>query len=464
MEVYGIKNLQENVLNFEYDKYYRKISLELKEIKDEEKLCKARENFRKKLSEELSFEIDYKILKENFINILKDENSAKYLWIFYSKYDNEENYIDKISQILKEENRIYRAGINLYKLNGWMTHSLYVYQIANYNVAKNIPLSNFDGDSKKKEYINELYEIYKKLSNTGKFMLKVISLVHDIGVIEDVAYHDKIGYKYVDKVLTQIGITNENLKEYDISYSDLKGFIEEVIRYHTIMALLSGENSDKCVENHLKQMLKSMPNHKVKNEIAKIMYIFTFADVIAVNETLLDEEKFQRLKNCYIFFEEIMEGKLHNRDKTKVALDRICDMCKKSYEEVSASIDSILAKLEIDKEQFIEDMYNVKWFHYTGPLMKTVNNLEVSIKVFYVLTDLIKELDSKEALKDYIITFVPDKPSIEYEFIEAFNNGQFFKCAEIAKTQKKYVAIYEKVKIEKKEDKFGKHLNISILE
>lgn len=149
METYGIKNLKQDDLEFEYDKYYRKISLELKQIKDIQKLNDARIEFRKSLSENLKIEIDYEILKNNFVNILKDENSTKYLWLLYSKYDNKENYIDKISKVLKEENRIYRAGINLYKLNGWMTHSLYVYQIANYNVAQNIPISNFCGDIKK---------------------------------------------------------------------------------------------------------------------------------------------------------------------------------------------------------------------------------------------------------------------------------------------------------------------------
>lgn len=317
---------------------------------------------------------------------------------------------------------------------------------------------------KKSEYVNELHEIYKELSDTGRFILKVLSLVHDIGVIEDVSYHDKIGYKYVDKVLTQIGITDDNIKEFNISYKDLKGFIEESIKYHTIMALLSGENSDECVEKHIKQMIEDMPNHKVKKEIAKIMYIFTFADVTAVNEILLDEEKFQRLKNCYIFFEEIMSEKSHNRDKTKVALERICDMCGKSYKEVECAIDGILSKLEIDKIQFMEDMYNIKWFHYTGPLMKTVSNLEISIKIFYKVTDLLKHIDKKDALNNYIITFVPSRPSIEYEFIEVFNNDKFFKCIEIAKSQKQDITVYEKVMIEKKEDEFGKHLNISILE
>lgn len=142
----------------------------------------------------------------------------------------------------------------------------------------------------------------------------------------------------------------------------------------------------------------------------------------------------------------------------------MCDMCGKTYSEVSNRIDEILKKLNINKLQFMEDIYNIKWLHYTGPLMKTVNNLETSIHVFYEVTDLVKKIDNEKALKEYIITFVPNRPSIEYEFIEIFDNGKFFKCVEKAKESKENITIYEKIKIEKKEDEFGKHLNISIME
>lgn len=462
MNSYGIKGREES-FNFEYDKYYKDISLKLREIKNEAELNKKRIEYRENLSKNINVEIDFKILKENFINLLKDENSSKYLWILYSKYIKKENYIDKISDVLKKENKVFRAGINLYKLNGWMTHSLYVYQITNFNIAQNVNLSNAEKNEKIGEYINNLNIIYKNLSNAGKFLLKIISLVHDIGVIEDVAYHDKVGYKYVDKVLTEIGINDENLKELDITYNDLKTIVEQVIIYHTIMALLSGENSDKCVETNLKEMLSKIPEIKVKKEIAKIMYIFTFSDIIAVNEILMTEEKFQRLNNAYVFFEEIIENKTHNRDKVKVATERICDMCGKNYFEVSNKIDEILEKFKIDKTQFMKDMYNIKWFHYTGPLMKTVNDLEISIHVFYSITELIKAVTSEKCLEEFIVTFEPSKPTIEYDFIEVFKNGDFFKCTQLAKEIKQKKTIYNNICINRTEDKLGKHLSISIL-
>lgn len=461
MNCYGINIFDDEVFKFEYDKYYKEVALKLKNIKHSEKLNEERINSRNILSSQLNIEVDMNALKENFIELLKNKDSYIYLWLLYSKYNNNENYIDKISNILMQENQIFRGGINLYKLNGWMTHSLYVYQIANYNVAQNKPIRNFNGN---KAYVSELYNIYENLSKTAKFLLKVLSLIHDIGVVEDVTYHDKAGSKYVDPVLKEIGITQKALEEFSISYEAFRLILEEIIKYHTIMSLLSGENSDECVEVYFKDMINSIPEIPVKKELPQIMYIFTFADIIAVNEFLMDEEKFQRLKNAYIFFDEIMNNQKHNRNKAKVALERICDMCRKDYKDVSMQIDNIFYKLKIDKKQFMEDMYNVKWFHYTGPLMKTLNNLEISIQVFYEVMELIKEIDSPNSLSEYIITFVPNRPSIEYEFINTFKNNMFFEAINMAKASRENLTIYEKIIIEKKEDEFGKHLNISIME
>lgn len=465
MNFYGINILDDEVFKTEYDKYYKEISLKLKNIKDTVKLDEERINLREELSSKINIEVDIKSLKENFINILNDENSPMYLWLLYSKYDNSENYIDKISNILKQENQVFRGGINLYKLNGWMTHSLYAYQLVEYNIAKNKYILNFNEENNRvQEYVDKLHNIYNQLTETAKFLLKILVLIHDIGVIENVAYHDKVGYKYVDQVLKEIGITQKELEKFNIGYENFKRILEEIIKYHTIMSLLSGENSDKCVEDYFKEMLDSMPNIPVKQEIAKIIYIFTFADIIAVNEILMDEEKFERLENAYIFFEEVMHKQEHNRNKEKVALDRICDMCRKDYKEVSEQIDDIFTKFGIDKKQFMEDMYNVKWLHYTGPLMKTLNNLEISIHVFYEVMELIKEIDNKNSLSEYIITFVPNRPSIEYDFINTFKNNMFFEAINMAKTSKEDFTIYEKITIEKKEDKYGKHLNISVME
>ncbi len=400
--------------------------------------------------------IDITPLKYNFINVIKSENSAKYLWILYSKYENGENYIDKISNILKQENSIIRGGTNTYKLNGWMAHSLYVYQIVNYNIAYNIELVNFSGNKENIEQIRELHCIYNKLSENSKFILKIFTLIHDIGVIEDVKFHDKLGSKYVEQVLNEIGINEGNIP------IDLKDFIKTLqvlIKYHALITSLSSEGSDLYVENEYKKLLGQI---YIKKELPPILLLLAYGDVVAVDEILMDTEKYQRIKDGYKFFEQITYGKKAKRDKKKVAIERICDIVgEHKIQKLITQFDYILEKYNISKYQFVEDMYNIKLMRYTGPLMKTLNNTELAIKILYELFELIGYFEGKEALKDYTIIFVPN--AHENDFVEQFQNNNFFECIKQMKNNENNEFVYKNVSITRGSNSDGKYLHINII-
>lgn len=128
MDIYGIKNITQKELEFDYDKYYKDMALILKrtENKEEQNILreKARNDFNLFLD---NIKIDLKVLNQSFVHLLLDINSAKLLWILYSKYDGKKNYIDKISSTLRKENEVIRGGTNTYKMNGWMAHTIYAY-------------------------------------------------------------------------------------------------------------------------------------------------------------------------------------------------------------------------------------------------------------------------------------------------------------------------------------------------
>lgn len=192
------------------------------------------------------------------------------------------------------------------------------------------------------------------------------------------------------------------------------------------------------------------------------MLIFAYGDIIAVDESLMNIEKYERLKEGYDFFEAVTQNRVPIRDKEKVAIQRICDTVGKiTYIELKKSLDDILIKYRINKISFINDMYNIKLMRYTGPLMKTLNNLELSIKIYYELFELIRKIEDEESIKDYTIIFVPDKH--ENCFVEQFENGKFFKCIEIMKQTNKNEALYENVKIDRGIDYEGKYLHIKII-
>lgn len=91
MEIYGLKNVTDKELNFNYDRHYRTVSLNLKKAKTQQDKNKIKESAKEELNVFLkNIEIDINKLKNHFINLILDKNSAKYLWILYSKYEAEE--------------------------------------------------------------------------------------------------------------------------------------------------------------------------------------------------------------------------------------------------------------------------------------------------------------------------------------------------------------------------------------
>lgn len=450
MDKYGIKNITDEILNYDYDAHYRNVGIKLKNIKDVDECNNYRKTEQQKLSDTLNVQIDVDEVKKHLIDILLDDDSAKILWILYSKYDGEENYIDKLSNILKLENKVIRGGTNTYKMNGWMAHTLYVYQIANYNIPSNKELNNFNSRADIKNHIGELHSLYKKLDKDLIFVLRVFTLIHDIGVIEEVRLHPEIGVKYVDKCVEELGITEELLRKYGIgiSLNDFNQILKVFVRHHILITMLSTEGSDSYVEDCYRELLNDLPDVKnIKELNTIILFIFAYGDIIGVDEKLMDQAKFNRVKEGFYFFEAVSKNKAPKRDKEKVAIERICDMVGRiTYEELSRNFKEILQKNNINKDDFVEDMYNIKFMRFAGPLMKTVNNVELTIRVYAEIFDIIKNIDSKDEIKKYEIIFVPDKH--EEEFAIHFNNGSFFECVKRMKMEKCDTFEFKNVRIE----------------
>ena len=358
-----------------------------------------------------------------------------------------------------------RSGTNTYKINGWMTHTLYVYQIINNNISKNIELSNFNGDIKNKIQIQELNQIYNELNIESKILLKIYALIHDIGVLDGVQNHDENGMKYVEKVLEEIGLTEKELEKNNIKIrlQDFVQILKIVIKYHTLITSLSTEGSDKYVENSYRNLISAIPDvETIKNNIPRILLILAYADIIAVDDSLMNLEKYNRIKEGYYFFESVTQNKIPVRDKEKVAIERICDTVGKvTYESLKKLLDNILEKYSIDKSNFIEDMYNIKIMKFAGPLMKTVNNVELTIRIYSEIFGIISKTGGKEAIREYTIVFLPDKH--ENDFVEQFENGNFFKGAEIMKDTNEDEVIYRNIKIKKEINNDGKCLYISVI-
>ena len=460
-----LKGIDDEILSYEYDKFYKNSSDKLRNIIDEKELINQRKKEREYLQNTLHLDnvkISLDKLKTNFTEILKEENSHQLLWLLNSKYLDDtysKNYLDEISPIILKSNQVIKGGINVYKINGWMTHVLYVYQIVNYNIAKNIVPINFDENSKNYmiDIIKELHEIYYTLNTTLRFILKLFCFVHDIGVVESEKNHAICGKKYVEEIIEDLNITQEflDINDIDISVKNLIKIIKAMIEYHIIYSLLSGEGSDAFVENGYKTFLQDIKGTNVDpKDISKILFLFTIGDIIAVNEIIFDEVKYRRLKETYKFFNEIIEEKPHSRNIQEVALERLSDLTGETDKtKIKNVVDKVMEESKNNSKEFLENLYDLEHFFHFTAIMKSLNDTEYTIKLINNLMQLIIQKEGKVAIKDTTITWIPNNKS--RQAVTNIKNGTLFRCINqlMKTTDSEMIFEDNKVIVEKRNDK-----------
>jgi len=144
---------------------------------------------------------------------------------------------------------------------------------------------------------------------------------------------------------------------------------------------------------------------------------------------------------------KIINEEKHNRNKEEVAIERICDTAGKiKFEVLKNKLDDILKSYNIDKNEFIENMYNLRLMRYVSPLMKSLNDINLTIKVYAELLNLISYIEGKEKLKVYTIYFMPK--AHESKFVEEIKNNNFFVAIDKMKSENIKFAEIGKIQIE----------------
>lgn len=418
----GERNMEESneIFTFAYDQFYRQLGEKINQQEEKTQMEIVRNKARKELQKKLQLDqinLDPEEVKTHFLSYLNKPNSYAYLWLFNSKYSNENfqtNILDLISPIFQQSNQQTKEGINVYKANGWMTHSLYVYQLVNNNIANGVMIRNFAPNEQmwlEKELLL-WHKLYWQLTETTRFVLKILTLIHDIGVVKNVKEHAKWGEKFVDQVLQDIGITDKFLQEEKITLSlqNLSTILKQMIKYHVIYSDLSGEGSDAFVEKRFQTFLAEIKSTGIDaKEISSALYLFTIADVIAVNEKIFNQAKQKNLKNTYQFFQEIIDNKPHHRNKKQVAAERLCDMIgENELEKVKQQAEQIMMNKMIDSSLFWTRLYDCQHFFHVTAIIKQIKNLDVVITLFNDLMSGIIQKQGEESLKHITITWIPN--------------------------------------------------------
>lgn len=224
-----------------YGKVFRKLALCEDNIED-------LSEFEKELyfnNGEISIKEPFPVFeKEQFANIFFDDNSAKILWILKCE-KSDENKLYKFCDYLKSVSSTKRGGLNVYKRMGWDVHVLYAYQMVSENFAKCLNLDIPGAPTDFSLYHN----IYKILSNEAKFILKIATFLHDVGVVDGVSDHEIKGVRWVEQRYYELGITDTLLEQNGIFIPtyEIVELLKIIVGSHQIMNQIGSEISDVSI-------------------------------------------------------------------------------------------------------------------------------------------------------------------------------------------------------------------------
>jgi hypothetical protein len=420
-----LNDLRHNTKNeFSYARYYRNRGDILIKLENAISETEAKSFFRDlkeleknepKIPENLIDEIKNHLpdIKINFISIFLQSDSYYLLWLFNAiKIDNK-SLLSKISQEIYKLSAVTRGGINIYKRNGWMIHVLYGYQLINYNMARGCPPDTIDWPKNTDIMFKELKYYYNKLTSVGKIIINIGYFLHDIGVIDSVQNHSKNGPNHVPIILKELNIKPELLKKYDIhlDYFDLEDILKILVEYHTLINRVGGEYSDKAIADEMIKIKFRLSRSEnllkfFQEDFLIMIMIIGIADLIAVDDYLINFEEYKKILLSFEFIQSIINGKKLERPIFGVALSRIKMMVKEKYfDDINPHINCYSKVFDFKKDIFIEIIYNIYKIEYGVAALKPMDDPRIAIKILFIISKIIKYKFGVEQAKSTHIIF-----------------------------------------------------------
>lgn len=377
----------------------------------------------------------YELKKSDIKDLIFNKHGYAVLWYLNAIYKDGRSILDSASPLFAYSNKVTRGGINTYKQSGWMAHVLYVFQLITYNIPTGaIPSYFMTETAELKSKFQVMNEIYWNLNGDSRFLLNVLALIHDIGVVDGIQNHDKDGKKYVSAILKDLDITSQTLIDYNIKLKFdyfvelLKVFIEN----HTLINKVSAEESDRCIQDRVAEISSRFSKYGRKEELnfddlAGIFLLLGMADLIAVDDSLFTVQKFELAFSSYGFLNTLFSGQDIQRDKERIALMRLHEMLPEdSYSDLMVDSNAILKNMSVDSYKFWKNLYDIYKFEYSTAYLKPLRSLE---KVLFILNAIFEVISRRCDLGFCEKCIIRFKASMDSKkFIAAVDNGEFFNC------------------------------------
>lgn len=357
---------------------------------------------------------EHKLIQEHkseFSKLFFEADSFRLLWICRCLYIENKSVLALLNKYIDNICSITRGNLNTYKLNGWDVHVLYVYQLANYNFCNNIIPSAYFWSFDATHIFSKFKSIYTNLSDNAKFVLKIGSFLHDIGVTLGVEDHEAKGVELTDNYYKELGITESLLKSNNVNLStdEIVEALKAIVGNHQIINQISAEASDKYIYEKIEH-IKSTFSYSDKllkmfnNDFVGIMSILAISDMMAVDDSLLTAEKYSELLEAYDFLSNIIKNNSYHRDASVYGIKRMISLLKDDLKEHASEI---ILQTSIKNSDILNDfLYNVRFLSYAMAAIKPLQSVEKAIKLLDFCIEIYK-LSSIE-LCDLNLKFNPN--------------------------------------------------------
>lgn len=358
-------------------------------------------------------DIDESLIVNEIKEIFFKNNSYQLLWLYRCIIDKNGCLLYHLSPYLKEIAKTTRGGLNIYKRLGWDIHVLYMYQLICDNFKNNKP-TGVEGALDDFSIFQNILNIF---NDESLFILKIASFMHDIGIVDGVADHEIKGVKWAEKRFNEIGLNSTDLSNIGVklSINEIYSIIKFIVGNHSIINQISSELGDNYVKDKIKEGQNSLNGYGLlffNTNIAKILYLISAADLMAVNDILLTSEKINETEDAIIFFENILNNRYIERDYMKYGIQRFKSLLNDSIKPAfnDEIFKTIISSLGYDFRSIAKFIYDIPRMSYAMTFVKPQKEYSIGLKMFC----LIYEKMNRNNINDKNISLKFD-PDINYD-------------------------------------------------
>ena len=379
-------------------------------------------------------DVDNSLIVSELKEVFFKSNSSQLLWLYRCIGDENCCLLYNFSSYMKDISKTTRGGLNIYKRVGWDIHVLYVYQLICDNFKNN---KSTEVEGSPKEFV-VFQSILNSIDDESLFILKIAAFMHDIGIVDGVADHEIKGVKWVEERFNEIGFGEKDLlnKGIKLSINEIYDILKFIVGNHQIINSIGSELGDNYVIEKIKEGQNSLSGYGLEffnSNIAKIMYLISAADLMAVNDILLTQEKMKETKDAIDFFESVLNNKASERDYMKYGIQRFKTLLNDSIKEEfnEKYFKDIINNLGYDPSLIAEFLYNISRMSYAMTFVKPQKDYITGLKMFCLIYE--KMTRDNINVQNICLKFDPD---INYDGLGTYlSNNSIDKILEEGKVE-----------------------------